>query len=114
MRCLLTILLTVAFSSPAICQIGAEYFVDIDPGYNAATYLPIIQATNVSQIVKVALSSVPQGYHVPGFRAKDAQGHLSITTLYPFYVVAATPLSIVANEYFMDTDLGVGNANSIP
>jgi hypothetical protein len=115
MRCFITSFLVVALACPAMCQIiGTEYFVDRDPGYNAATYLSVTSGMDISQNVTVMLSAIPQGYHVLGYRAKDAQGHWSITTLYSFYTVPATPTGIVASEFFMDTDPGNGNATGIP
>lgn len=108
------ILLAVAVACPAICQVtGIEYYIDTDPGYRNATLIPVTAGNDITKNFILPLASVTNGFHIVGVRAKDAQGHWSVTQLHSFYVTNASATNIAASEYYIDTDPGYGNATAI-
>ncbi|MFT3822542.1 MAG: CARDB domain-containing protein [Chitinophagaceae bacterium] len=103
--------------------VAAEYFIDTDPGTGAGTAISItpgLDLSNVSVVVNTA--SLTNGTHRLYIRAKSAEGRWSLTNVkdfivdfdfnYPGSLTAA--LNVVAAEYFIDTDPGIGNATAIP
>ena len=85
MRYLLTIVLAVAAACPAICQVtGVEYYIDKDPGYRNATSVSVNSGNDITKSFAISLASITNGFHIVGIRAKDAQGHWSVTQLHSF------------------------------
>ncbi|MFT3844760.1 MAG: CARDB domain-containing protein [Lacibacter sp.] len=102
--------------------LAAEYFVDNDPGIGNATAITITPGVDLSNIaVTVNTNSLTNGVHRVYIRTKSQEGKWSLTTFsefiynndpaYPVSPVAA--LNIIAAEYFVDTDPGIGNATAI-
>lgn len=113
MRHLLVMLLLFC-SCPLAAQVTtAEYFVDVDPGYGAATPLSLTPGNDLVKDFTLTLSSVTPGFHAAGVRARDAQGRWSLTYLHTFYVVPGVAAAVAASEYFIDTDPGYGAATAI-
>lgn len=94
-----------------------EYFIDTDPGFGAATDVPVTAAADVSGVaVAVPLGSLSPGFHRLNVRSRDANGKWSLTTVRAFFyepVVAAAP-NINKVEYYFDTDPGFGSATDVP
>jgi Secretion system C-terminal sorting domain len=107
---------------PALANIiTAEYFIDTDPGFGAATAMPLSAATNIPALLAaIDLSGITPGVHRLMTRSKDANGSWSITAtstfenLQPAYNNAPTVVNISSAEYFIDADPGFGLATSIP
>jgi hypothetical protein len=107
---------------PALANItAAEYFIDTDPGFGAATPITITAANNIPALIaSVNLTGVTPGVHQLRVRTRDANGYWSITAsqtfenLQPLYSNGSTLVNITAAEYFIDTDPGVGAATNIP
>lgn len=107
---------------PALANItAAEYFIDVDPGFGAATPITITAANNIPALIaSVNLTGITPGVHQLRVRSLDANGNWSITAsqtfenLQPLYSNGSTLVNITAAEYFIDTDPGVGAATSIP
>lgn len=110
-------------ANPAANLAGAEYFINTDPGLGNATPLALPAQTNVPDLAAVLnVASLPVGFHQVGIRTRNAQGAWSLTELrtlakldvagYPAGPAAAG--NIVAAEYFIGTDPGLGNANALP
>ncbi len=101
---------------PAANITAAEYFIDADPGFGAATVIPVTAGTNVPDVpVAVNISSKNPGLHTLFLRSKDANGKWSITNTFLFLKTTLSPApNITGAEYFIDKDPGFGNAVSIP
>lgn len=108
---------------PALVNIvAAEYWIDTDPGIGNATAISVTAATDISNAVAALnTTGLSNGIHRYGLRTKGIDGKWSLTNINEFLVDHnpgyATPPSaitnIVAAEYFIDTDPGMGNGTSI-
>lgn len=103
--------------------VAAEYFIDTDPGFGKAVPVAITPATELSGIVaSVNTGSLPLGIHRIYIRTLNQEGRWSLGQSSDFlvnndfaYPAAPAPAqNIVAAEYFVDTDPGIGSANAIP
>ena len=91
----------------------AEYFFDIDPGAGNATALSIAGGDPLN--VNVAIpQSLGAGVHWLYIRTRANEQPWGQTERMLFYVQPDMPMNeIVAAEYFIDTDPGVGSGQSI-
>lgn len=94
----------------------AEYFIDNDPGVDNG--LPITVSTNgniVSFLATVPSATLATGFHILAIRVQDANGNWSLLETRPFYIspIATNMGNIVAAEYFIDSDPGVGNGSPL-
>ncbi len=91
-----------------------EYFIDIDPGFGAGTSISIPAGLTVDKIESLDMSGLSAGLHFLYFRTKDANGDWGTSEARPFIIappaVLIAPL-LVAYEFFIDTDPGIGAAN---
>lgn len=100
--------------------VAAEYFVDTDPGVGNGTPIPInTPADEVSGSFTLNVTGLLPGFHNIYVRGRDANGQWGFTHRQIFYVAAppVTPVfdeEIVAAEFFIDTDPGVGNGAPVP
>ena len=96
--------------------IAAEYFLDDDPGYGNGTSIPIVSSPLVENSqFSVDMSDLGNGFHNLYVRALRSDGRWSHTNLITFYkdVLDATVTEVIAAEYFIDTDPGLGNGSPI-
>jgi hypothetical protein len=97
-----------------------EYFFDLDPGFGLATDVPITASTTLTDFTFTSpiSNALTNGIHWLSVRVKDANNKWSTVTVRPFLKEAtptATAISnIVAMEYFINLDPGVGLGTSIP
>jgi hypothetical protein len=92
----------------------AEYFFDNDPGLGNATPISITQANTIDKDFSIPTSSLSTGIHRLYVRTRSATGEWSLCNYRTIYISAsATNNQIVAGEYFIDTDPGMGNGTSI-
>ena len=101
---------------------AAEYFFDNDPGVGLGTAIPGITTGNIVNKTNfvIPISSLTPGVHRVVVRAKDTNGIWSHQLAQLFAVVgtgSANPItpsgSIVAAEYFFNTDPGQGLATPL-
>ena len=106
---------------PHILQ--AEYFFDVDPGPGRGIPIPISLSTDSIDLnVSASIAHLDPGYHKMVIRVKDevfgwstAQEHLShVNPLLSPIVPLPPPFTLVAAEYFIDTDPGPGYGTSLP
>ncbi|NUO00008.1 MAG: hypothetical protein HUU01_05265, partial [Saprospiraceae bacterium] len=94
--------------------IAAEYYVDIDAGVGQNTQVTLTGANPILFVSEALLNNLPEGNHTLGVRVKDAAGNWSHTKATQFFVKDLSTLygtlnqDIVAVEYYIDTDAGVG------
>ena len=97
-----------------------EYFFDLDPGFGLGTDVPITSGTTIPDFTFTSpiSNALTNGIHWLSVRAKDANNKWSTVTVRPFLKEAtptATTISnIVAMEYFINLDPGVGLGINIP
>jgi hypothetical protein len=94
-----------------------EYFIDADPGYGAATAVPITAALTTDNSFSIPLpNNVSEGFHYLTVRVKDANNQWSSVITRPFLkesLTTSTLPNLVAMEYFIDTDPGYGAATAV-
>jgi hypothetical protein len=96
--------------------VAAEFFIDTDPGVgNATAIAPSPSGATATFIASVPTTSLTNGFHFLGIRTKDATGKWGLFENRGFFISSATTnvSNIVAAEFFIDTDPGVGNATAI-
>jgi PKD repeat protein len=94
-----------------------EYFIDTDPGYGSGLPLSFTAGASVVITDEVEVEGLSTGFHRFFVRAKDQNGKWSVAHSSTFFS-DAIPSTVMPNiaygEYFLNTDPGYGNANSIP
>jgi hypothetical protein len=95
--------------------VAYEWFIDDDPGFGNATgedlVAPVAQLT---KIVPVDVSGLPQGLHRMYVRVLDSDGNWSITQHQTFIrVTLPQRYPVEALEWFVDSDPGFGNAHTV-
>ncbi|MDI3320680.1 CARDB domain-containing protein [Pinibacter soli] len=102
--------------------ITVEYFIDTDPGVGSCQAISIAAGVDLNNInASVNTTGLSNGTHRLYIRSKNNEGRWSITNVkdfiinadYYYPVVPTPPLNIIAAEYFIDTDPGTGNGQSI-
>jgi hypothetical protein len=110
--------LSFSLSAQVITQ--AEYFFNTDPGVGNGTSITVAPGDTVLTNYTFSTASLDVGYHYLWVRTRDDQDQWSIYHDQLFYIYNTeftdeTELqpSIVAAEYFLNTDPGVGNGTPI-
>jgi len=98
--------------------ISGEYFFDTDPGVGLAKAFTYTEGADIDAQLSFPTTGLASGHHVLYTRVQDAQGNWSQTHAKRFFiqpeaVVPAPAQSIIAAEYFFDTDPGTGKATRI-
>jgi hypothetical protein len=96
-----------------------EYFIDTDPGLGNGVPLSSFTNFNDSTLnINISTSTLSPGDHYLFLRFKNTSGKWSQYEGRHFYVypsqMASVSPSIVAAEYFIDSDPGVGNGTPFP
>jgi PKD repeat protein len=104
---------------PTAPIVAAEYFFDdIDPGTgNGIPVPPFAKTQTLNTNFNANLTGLLAGYHTISIRVLDSTGLWSIATIEDFYIEVpqlAPPdtadYPLIAGEYFIGADPGVGNA----
>lgn len=104
----------IANISPGQTIESAEYFIDDDPGIGNATALTISAGTEISENFAIPLNDIEEGVHHLHIRVKNSQNKWSLYGRKLFYVMPEEIASdIIAAEYFIDTDPGIGNGQTL-
>ncbi|WP_282135605.1 MopE-related protein [Seonamhaeicola maritimus] len=92
----------------------AEYFIDTDPGIGNGTDLAMT-GTSIDQNYSIPTTGLSDGIHKLYVRAINTDGTWSIYDKNVFYINPnQTNTSAIAKaEYFIDTDLGIGNGTDL-
>ena len=108
---------SLSSSNSSSSIVKMEYFIDSDPGFGAATNVPVTAGSPITKNVGISLpGSLADGFHFLSLRAKDANGKWGLVLTRPFYKdrLAGNALpSIVQMEYFIDNDPGFGAATAV-
>ena len=116
MRKLLIIsLLLIEFFARGQSIIKAEYFLDIDPGAGNGIPISVSAFDSVTQTFAINLNG-KIGLHSLALRIKDNKGNWGFHKDVLFYAydtshqILLNPAEMIAAEYFIDTDPGIGKA----
>jgi len=96
--------------------VAGEYFTDTDPGFGNANALNVSSGETVNLApVDVTIQNLDFGVHHLYFRFKNQLGNWGIPLRKSFYKPNyQSPSPIVAAEYFIDEDPGIGAASDVP
>jgi hypothetical protein len=110
---------TLYIYGQATTIVAAEYFFDTDPGVGNATSLAIGSPNaSISVNSSIITTGLPTGFHNLYIRTRDNVGSWSLAEGRVFYIYTNPPAppagatQIIAAEYFIDTDPGVGNGTT--
>jgi hypothetical protein len=104
---------TATSNSPNIA--AAEYFIDSDPGLGSGTAISLSSAQNTNFTLSIPTATLSKGFHFLAIRTKDQNNQWGLFENRGFYISTSTDNSpnIVAAEYFIDTDPGIGSGTPI-
>ena len=112
--CLLQLCFTIASNAQNI--VGGEYFFDVDLGVGKGTSFSVTPGVDINQTLTISTANLKSGFHNLFLRMKNENGTWSNYESRPIYifdpVTAVNTPSIVAGEWFADTDPGVGKATA--
>lgn len=96
----------------------AEYFIDTDPGVGNGTQIPpFTTGASVSSAFSIPVNTLSQGFHRLMVRVRNGDRTWSHHSSSLFYVLPNEPTAqqqqIVAAEWFVDADPGIGNGTAI-
>lgn len=97
---------SATFGEPLRDIVGAEYFVDTDPGFGAGMFVPVAPDSITSVDFVADLTGLPDGFHVLYVRTKDSNGSWSRAFSRPFTKTASGPGDVVEaiDYFFSDAD----------
>ena len=109
--CLLLLLITAISAQTQL----SEFLYYWDNGsWDTAESLSLSSSDLAELTTAVPIASLSDGFHFLHYRAKNSGGKWSLPETRAFWVKAYQPIAeIVASEYFVDTDPGLGNATPI-
>ncbi len=95
--------------------VEAEYYVDIDPGFGNATNVDVADVADLHTNLSVLTTSLSVGTHRLFVRVKNANNKWSLYNSKPFLVQPdnVNTSNIIAAEYFIDADPGIGNGTAL-
>jgi hypothetical protein len=91
--------------------VAVEYFFDTDPGFDNAISLFVTNNNAISESYLIPTTSLNQGFHSLFMRVKNSENNWSLYARKLFY--KSPPIGnndIIAAEFFIDIDPGIGNA----
>jgi hypothetical protein len=91
---------------------AAEFFMDTDPGVgNGTPVAPITSGSSVSFTANIPTTALAPGFHFLTIRTRGLDGVWGLYESRGFYisVQSANMPNMVAAEYFLDNDPGIGN-----
>jgi hypothetical protein len=118
---------TIDTTAPSGTIIGAEYFIDNDPGEGAGIFITVpddgaYNSTKESVTFEIDTTYLGIGSHTVYLRFKNSDGTWGVARPLANDIVAASPpnfsitgdLYISSAEYFIDEDPGEGNGYPVP
>lgn len=107
--------LSVSFFGRAQNITAAEFFVDTDPGVGNGTAIIVTAGSTVTFTASIPTTSLGPGFHFLAIRTRGADGKWGLFESRGFYISTQTAnaTDMVAAEYFLDADPGVGGGMPI-
>jgi Secretion system C-terminal sorting domain len=111
MKKIICLFLGIYVNSFAQNLVTAEYFVDTDPGVGLGFEITGLAGNQSSFTANIPTMGLTTGFHIIGFRAKTDDNKWGLYEKGMFYISGSSSnmTDITDAEYFIDTDLGVGN-----
>ncbi|MBN9293419.1 MAG: T9SS type A sorting domain-containing protein [Flavobacteriia bacterium] len=114
MRTYIALLFTFLIGSGFSQQLTrGEYFFDHDPGIGNGNTFMLSNTATISESINISTASLSAGFHSLSIRVKNNLGrwsHYENKSFYVLVIPVGSPLTnVVAGEYFLDTDPGIGN-----
>jgi len=94
-----------------------EYYFDVEPNVGNGTSLPVTSGNTINETYSFDISMLSVGFHFIYIRAKNDQNVWGLYDKRVFYIsepYVQNISPIVAAEYYIDTDSGIGNGTTIP
>ncbi len=91
--------------------IDAEFFIDIDPGLGNGTQISVTEGFELEEDFLLNTEGLEVGFHTLYVRVKDGNEGWTLYDKQNFRIQDSGP--IIAAEYFIDADPGLGNAEEI-
>lgn len=92
---------------------GAEWYLAEDPGFGNANPLEIEPDETVQGVQLASTEDLPAGRNFAYMRFQNADGTWSVPLKQGFMINDKFPLDVVAAEYFIDEDPGIGLGNPV-
>ncbi|NNC84286.1 MAG: T9SS type A sorting domain-containing protein [Flavobacteriales bacterium] len=92
---------------------GAEYFIDTDPGVGNGIAIGITPGAEIEESFIVDLSGLEPGLHKIHIRTQNENGEWGLYTEEIFYTRDPIAHDIVAAEYTVDSEPGLGAGESV-
>ncbi len=89
-----------------------EYFIDVDPGFGAASQISVTPGQEVPAIFQINTAGLSKGLHYICVRVKDMQSRWSNLS-WSMFAVTDVAASLSRLEYFVDTDPGFGSGTPV-
>jgi len=86
----------------------AEWFIGNDPGFGSANTIDLEAGQTVQDAVSAETTQVEAGRNFAYLRFRNEDGDWSLPLKQPFNINDKLPLDVVAAEYFIDEDPGIG------
>jgi hypothetical protein len=103
--------------TPVTQIVAAEYFINSDPGVGDGIPITITPGINIAESFSFNTDTLPAGLHAVYVRVQYGDGTWGLAQSRTFQIAAPPPVSpptqIVAAEFFIDTDPGLGNGTPI-
>jgi hypothetical protein len=110
-----------AFAAAGLPNVVAgEYFIDTDPGVGAGQPIAVSPGTDITNLnFSFDVTDLTPGFHALYVRFRDAAGRWSHSNVRNFYkedlsLGQTTLPNVVAGEYFIDSDPGIGSGTFVP
>jgi len=92
---------------------SAEWFIGDDPGFGDGNELDIESGETIEGLALADTEELPGGRHYAYLRFQNTDNSWSVPLKQAFVVNDKFPLDVVAAEYFIDIDPGIGSGTSI-
>jgi hypothetical protein len=95
---------------------AAEYFFNLDPGVGNGTSLSVdTNSGALNQTYSIPTTSLSEGFHSLYIRTQNSNGVWSLYERQTIYIKDFNfiPDNVIAAEYFIDLDPGIGNGTSV-
>jgi len=92
---------------------AAEWFLGDDPGFGNGNPIDLEAGQTIEDLLSASTEGLPAGRNFAYLRFQNADGTWSVPLKKAFMINDKFPLDVVAAEYFIDEDPGIGSGISV-